>query len=316
MLQKIFIFRNFVADNEEELRRQYSQRDSESPEQAPHSTDDQGDANSGLAVEEQVEEEVLEEMDMMDIIEMDAEWRSPLSDSSPADTLESPTPEELDLPVITAQQEEDFFSEIIAYSDSDVIEISDGETPPATPDQPVKTPRATPKSRARVTKPKRVSLVRMRVLVTDEEEQLEAQMVQMGLFVCNVCQVDCHSLPELRQHVHRLHDSKAYELCCNRRLRYFQAGYIYDHIRWHMGSDMFKCQICHTDCLDSQCLSHHMIRMHSEGSPTFVCDVCGRGFFSKKKLKSHALIHERVDCKYCGKGEAECLAESLSLSFV
>lgn len=280
-----------MADNEEKLRRQYSQTEPESPPgQEPQSFDDQTDANPDQDVEEQIEVEVLEEMDMLDIFEMNAERGYPLRDSSPASILESPTPESsVDLPIITEQQENSKKTGIIEY----VIKTSESNE---------RTAGAPPK-RAKVRRPKRVSLVRFLPHLTDEEEQLEARMVQMGLFVCKVCKEDCHSLPKLREHVNRLHDSKVYNLCCNNGLHYYSVSKLYDHIRWHLDSDKFKCELCDTHFTNTQCLTQHKLRMHPEGQPTFVCDVCGKGFFTKYTLSKHSQTHERVACKYCGKGE-------------
>lgn len=208
------------------------------------------------------------------------------------------------LPSIIIEKEEDFISEIIEYeSDSEVIDIcsdSEGQNAVQSP-----SPSIDDLPAESVEKPKRVSLVRVvTTKLTAEEKELEAQMVEMRLFVCRVCEEDCNSLYELRRHVKAEHDFKKYNLCCKIGLT-VSSVLLYDHIRWHLSSDSFKCIFCGSKFTQSSGLAGHMILVHSKGPPPLVCKVCGKGFHTNTQLSRHTLMHERKACKYCGKGETE-----------
>lgn len=143
---------------------------------------------------------------------------------------------------------------------------------------------------------------------SEEEEKLEKVMVEMKLFVCKTCDLNCEVFPKLRDHVKAEHPSelKSYEICCQKTLGAINfPGYLYDHIRLHLDRQSFKCSEC-GKCLDGrQNLKTHMLRMHSNGTvpAKFVCQICGKGFPTFSTFNDHQRTnHRKYKCGYCPAG--------------
>lgn len=146
------------------------------------------------------------------------------------------------------------------------------------------------------------SVVRHTTLATPEELKLEETMVEMKLFVCRVCSLYCKSRWTLRKHVARHHSGQEYFICCD--LKSWYPMHFYDHFRWHLNKDAFKCQECGKVLKSRPSLSSHMQRAHSGEAPAHICTICGKGFWHKNNYETHLRKHESKEkCEYCGKGE-------------
>lgn len=138
---------------------------------------------------------------------------------------------------------------------------------------------------------------------TPEEIQLDALMEESKIFVCKVCDHDAVTLIGLREHVESDHASEDYNICCDRTI-YIGPEELYDHFRFHLDKDVFKCKECGTHLIDSKALKLHMNRYHSTKPPSHICEVCGKEFWSNSTYSKHmTYIHsEKEACQYCGKG--------------
>lgn len=139
---------------------------------------------------------------------------------------------------------------------------------------------------------------------TPEEIQLDALMVESKIFVCKVCDLDAVTLNGLKEHVESFHSSSDYNICCDRTI-YIGPEELYDHFRFHLDKDAFKCKECGSHLIDSKALKLHMDRYHSTKPPSHICEVCGKEFWSKVTHRKHMNdIHsEKEACQHCGKGK-------------
>lgn len=140
-----------------------------------------------------------------------------------------------------------------------------------------------------------------------EEIELEKVMVDMKIFVCNNCDENCETFAGLRTHVKTKHATKfgSYEICCNKTLKTQDARTIYDHIRFHLDKETFKCPDC-GKCVESRAiLKSHILKLHTANSTNFVCDSCGVGFPSYYLLSHHQRRKHKpkFKCSYCQLGK-------------
>lgn len=148
------------------------------------------------------------------------------------------------------------------------------------------------------------SLVKCDNVPSPEEAKLEDVMVEMKLFVCRVCDQDLKTYFGLRNHVHDQHDPRTYRVCCDRSIT-IPPSKLYDHIRQHLDKDAFKCQECQREFKSSESMHIHMTRNHNKGSPTNICQVCGKQFWYHHYYEKHLRVHQEImeKCKYCDKGK-------------
>lgn len=156
-------------------------------------------------------------------------------------------------------------------------------------------------------------------LQNEDEEDLEKIMVDMKLFVCKICELNCEMFPTLRDHVMAEHpsDFNSYEICCQTTIQIKEKRKLYDHIRLHLDKETFKCQEC-SKCLSSkQGLREHTIKHHTKGRvpPKFVCPICGMGFPALRHLNDHQKMKHgpKHKCEFCQVGKKRNTLNSLHL---
>lgn len=151
------------------------------------------------------------------------------------------------------------------------------------------------------------SRVRKSVALSDEEKILEGYMLQMKLFVCKICDVDCGKYYGLVSHVRKDHGDQFddYELCCTFSLKRATPD-LFDHIRLHLDKDAFKCQECGKCFLNNTNLTMHKRQFHSN-STTCICDICGKGFLNVSFLNKHLKMAHgpTYKCDYCQAGKTK-----------
>lgn len=154
------------------------------------------------------------------------------------------------------------------------------------------------------------SLVRHIENATPEELRLEELMLEMRLFVCRVCHLDCSNFRALKGHVRSTHDYEEYKVCCEHRLK-GSPSCLYDHFRIHLDPDAFKCDVCGSQLKSSSILRSHMNSYHSSEPPLYSCNVCGKGFSCKSRYGKHMSTHEeKIKCQYCERGKGRVFIRS------
>lgn len=135
-----------------------------------------------------------------------------------------------------------------------------------------------------------------------EEEHLEGVIRDMGVLKCSVCQQNEKTFASLYVHMKAKHKKVAGITCCDK----FHKGHTlsFDHIRFHLNKDSFKCDACNKQCINRLQLIAHKKYAHS--TTNAVCNLCGKSFSNDILLKLHARAHitkeeYKVECKYCQK---------------
>lgn len=250
--------------------------------------------------------EITEESDLQDLIEYDVDdvdiselephlWTEEKSQEPSSTTGENPIEESCDL---------------VPPTDDSWIDSDDSEGDTSTNIQPIDQTQSTgteetvtDNNNTPETVPAHSVLVQHAKTRTREELKLEEVMLEMKLFVCRICDLDTGTFYELREHVRREHDPKVYDICCELRTT-TPPWNLYDHIRFHMDKDAFKCKECGKRFQSSTCLRNHRQRCHPDEPAKHICELCGKSFWITNLYHSHLEDHKGIKytCKYCGKG--------------
>lgn len=130
-------------------------------------------------------------------------------------------------------------------------------------------------------------------------------MMRMNLLICDVCGVEKSTFLELNKHFLAAHKRRAYLACCNRRFCSIEA---YDHMKYHMDMDTFKCDQCDHKSKSARSLIQHKNAFHlAPGGYKYYCETCGKGYLVLSLYKRHLLKHVPIEqtnfkCELCGKG--------------
>lgn len=301
---------------------------------------DLGDKKVPVEIDSDSDSDVIVVME--DIPEKQApELNSQSKETNAASTKSAtpaPTATEPDLQLVGWSTEDEF--QVVEYreedSDFDLIEVIEEiditEGPPELNSQSDAIPSASsastvaeqaksvPKPTSKAIKPIKIkpekvnlSVVRLQGSRTEEESRLEAVMVEMGLFICKICELDCKTYYTLRTHVKAEHKPQPYDICCDKPL-HTAPRLLYDHIRYHLDPDSFKCQKCGVRYGHSRALNSHIQDYHVADPNSFICDVCGKGFGTYNRVKDHKKSHtDLVECEHCGKSECSTNRDALKL---
>lgn len=149
---------------------------------------------------------------------------------------------------------------------------------------------------------------------------------------CMICNKGYGNFTELAKHFRAEHPAqKAYVACCQRK--FTNRHHLYEHILLHIDPQAFQCPHCgkcssnkrnlkkhinenHTQAGKErpfECMTCHkrftkktILKMHEETHDTrkeFTCGICGKGFATLQRSKSHERMVHNVDrvCDQCGK---------------
>lgn len=151
------------------------------------------------------------------------------------------------------------------------------------------------------------SKVRREIPRNDEERKLKETMTNMKLFVCKLCAMDCETHFYLSRHIQLEHkdEFESYAFCCKMSLKHTSNSVVlYDHIRFHLDKEAFKCQECGKCMGNRLTLSEHKLQFHTVSS-NLVCDTCGLGFPTRTILNRHQKTAHgpKHKCEYCQAGK-------------
>lgn len=136
---------------------------------------------------------------------------------------------------------------------------------------------------------------------TEEELKLEQVMVDMKLFICNLCKEDVKSYPGLKAHLQERHPQEKYKVCCDIVAPSFCIR-LYDHIKWHLNPDLYNCKRCKLQWDNKISQIQHKIVHHKQD---VLCDFCDAQFSTSTGLEEHQDKKHpiKLKCKYCGKSK-------------
>ncbi|XP_062534707.1 zinc finger protein 54-like [Armigeres subalbatus] len=112
-------------------------------------------------------------------------------------------------------------------------------------------------------------------------------------YSCTICQEDCGTFMQLKQHNADVHGMKASVPCCGKR--YYQKRYLLWHVLCVTGKQKeVRCDRCHQPFADVPGLERHMKSHHNKDKERFKCNRCGLSFALKTGYKKHM---QSVLCK-------------------
>lgn len=134
----------------------------------------------------------------------------------------------------------------------------------------------------------------------EEEKHLESIMRDMGVLKCTVCSQVEYGITELQSHMRSEHKQKAEIRCCD-KIHKGAAG-AFDHIRFHLNKDAFKCKYCGRQLTSYERLRSHELYCNPDRKRA--CDICGKEYTQEHLLNSHRQMHfpeemREFSCPYC-----------------
>ncbi|XP_043280691.1 endothelial zinc finger protein induced by tumor necrosis factor alpha-like isoform X2 [Venturia canescens] len=136
---------------------------------------------------------------------------------------------------------------------------------------------------------------------------IETHVPKNGPFFCVVCEKDCSSIRELRNHA-KSHSGKYPYTCfvCNKA--YSMKRYLKRHMACHTDLPRHRCPKCGNRFNVKSDLEAHMTS-HVYTGPEFACSQCPRVFKHKGNYKRHLIAHldpngihlPKFPCDICGK---------------
>ena len=123
--------------------------------------------------------------------------------------------------------------------------------------------------------------------------------------ICHFCNKQFSTLGNMRNHIMVIHENYRPFKCtypgCNKK--YSIESRYQVHLRTHIGSKPFICQICNKSFNEKGNLKTHL-RFHSEIRP-FKCPHCNKSYKTNGHLRDHIeILHNKIKkyiCKFCKK---------------
>ncbi|XP_062539773.1 transcription factor grauzone-like [Armigeres subalbatus] len=113
---------------------------------------------------------------------------------------------------------------------------------------------------------------------------------------CEQCSQAFKSFNALQMHSVGEHNRRSYVYCCDRRFN--TRTRLYEHVLRHVNPEQFQCEICKRNCVDSEGLKRHKLKVHTPMEERlFKCDKCSKAFAQESVLNSHVRYHEAMENK-------------------
>lgn len=137
--------------------------------------------------------------------------------------------------------------------------------------------------------------------VTEESEKLIKEHIKL---TCELCDYIGTGYMDVLSHYRHEHQTKGYLKCCD--IKFNKRSILVDHIKYHLDSNVFKCDICNKTCKNKKNLSIHKT-LHEV--PTHKCTEpgCEKLFSRNYQLQMHIRsAHgvkegETIKCPECDK---------------
>lgn len=131
----------------------------------------------------------------------------------------------------------------------------------------------------------------------EERQKLEDQMKTMNLLFCKLCRNSgtnydkyWDSFAALASHFKQAHGQEAFLYCCGKEHKK-TAKAAFDHVRWHLDENSFKCTKC-----DKVFRSRFLLRSHTRqihpAEQYLKCPKCTRVCLAQATLDRHLLVHD------------------------
>lgn len=128
-------------------------------------------------------------------------------------------------------------------------------------------------------------------------------------YACSICSNTFSNMNKLTQHMDDVHPTvkgalKEHSYCrfCDETFASRTSRLTHETTTHRsVESGMYQCPFCSKEFSHVSKYSAHKLR-HMRTKPTFVCDICGKGFYDKSKLNNHGVVHteERpFQCEIC-----------------
>lgn len=127
---------------------------------------------------------------------------------------------------------------------------------------------------------------------------LEEKMVDMKLLFCHMCKASTfEDFSSLRQHFSEAHNRAVAIQCCG---KVHIGNRAYDHVRWHLDENTFKCPLCPAVKECYRALLDHVNEVHIPVSD-LTCPKCKVKFISTARYKMHLARDCMQNCPHCWK---------------
>lgn len=141
---------------------------------------------------------------------------------------------------------------------------------------------------------------------TDIDSNIEKMLRDFNVLKCEPCKETFSSTTGMNSHAKTAHKQTCgFITCC--KVKYYGRTKAYDHMRYHLDKDTFKCSECGKSCMSTRQLKRHKQAVHDEMENK--CKECDREFRSAEALQLHFkkahLDPEklRFKCSHCEKGK-------------
>ncbi|XP_055541722.1 transcription factor grauzone-like [Wyeomyia smithii] len=126
-----------------------------------------------------------------------------------------------------------------------------------------------------------------------EDDQLISKYINA---ICDSCFAHFATFTELQSHSLASHQRRAYVFCCDKK--YNQRTRLYEHVLLHVNPEHYQCDICKRNCLDSESLRRHKLKIHTpEEQRSFKCEKCPKAFAAEGDLILHKNYHTAIENK-------------------
>lgn len=126
------------------------------------------------------------------------------------------------------------------------------------------------------------------VVVVEEDPKFEKMLRDLNVLQCQPCKRNFTSFTQAIVHEQNVHENKNRGiLCCGSR--FYGRADMYDHMRYHLNEDAFKCGKCEKNLFSGRKLKLHKLKVHPE--TRFDCKKCGKVSKTVELLRSHMKTH-------------------------
>ena len=121
---------------------------------------------------------------------------------------------------------------------------------------------------------------------------------------CTKCDFSTQSMHLLKQHGKIHEKTEANCVCEICGTKFIRKEYYMTHMKIvHNSTKSFKCNVCDFASKYAQDIKAHILYKHSHNPRPIICELCGKGFISKIRLKHHTdnvhLKLKRFTCPHC-----------------